>query len=222
MSSQSTSYVQTTLGMKWLLYIASVLVLLIGLTLFLFPGRTDTLFSWTVNRPLTAAFLGAAYLAAFVLEFLSARESLWARARVAVPAVLLFTILTLVATLLHIGKFHFGPAFSLFTQAGTWVWLLVYAIVPVTMSVLLVLQPRVPGIDPPRHAPMPGWIRLAFSFQAAVMLLLGITLFIVPKQTADVFWPWLLSPLTGRAMGPGSWGSGWLPATSPGRMTGPG
>ena len=201
MSSQSQSYVQTTVGMKWLLYIASALVLLIGLTLFLFPGRTDTLFSWTVNPPLTAAFLGAAYLAAFVLEFLSAREVLWSRARLAVPAVLLFTLLTLVATLLHIDKFHFGPAFSLFTQAGTWVWLLVYAIVPVAMLVLLVLQLRVPGIVPPRAAPMPGWIRLVFAIQSAVMVLLGIALFVAPAVTAEVFWPWQLSALTGRAIG---------------------
>jgi hypothetical protein len=187
--------------MKWLLYIASVLVLLIGLTLFLFPERTDTLFSWTVNPPLTAAFLGAAYLAAFTLEFLSARESLWARARVAVPAVLLFTILTLVATLLHIGKFHFGPDSSLFTQAGTWVWLLIYALVPVAMSVALVLQLRVPGIDPPRLAPMPSWIRIVFTNQSVLMVLLGIALFVAPVRIAEMFWPWQLSALTGRAIG---------------------
>ena len=108
--------------------------------------------------PLTAAFLGAAYLSAFVIEFLSARETLWARARIAVPAVLLFTILTLVATILHIDKFHFGGEFRLITQAGTWVWMLVYAIVPVAMSVLLVQQLCLefreregPGIVLPNH-----------------------------------------------------------------------
>jgi hypothetical protein len=201
MSSQSKAVVQTTVGMKLLLYLASALVLAVGLTLFLFPEKTDTLFSWTINPALTAAFLGAAYLAAFVLEFLGARETIWARARVAVPAVLIFTVLTLVATLLHIGKFHFGPEFSLLTQAGTWVWLLVYAIVPVAMAVLLVLQLRTPGIDPPRTAPLPGSIRLVFICQAAVAITLGIALFVVPTQTAELIWSWLLTPLTGRAVG---------------------
>jgi hypothetical protein len=201
MSNRSQPYRQLMAGMKWLLYIASVLVLAVGLTLFLFPARTDTLFSWTVNPALTAAFLGAAYLSAFVLEFLGARETLWARARVAVPAVLIFTLLTLIATLLHIDKFHFGPAFSLWTQAGTWVWLLVYALVPVAMILFLVLQLRQPGIDPPTSAPMPGWIRSVFIFQAAVMIPLGIALFVLPKQTADLVWPWSLTPLTGRAIG---------------------
>ena len=181
--------------------LAAALVLAVGLTLFLFPGRTDTLFSWTVNPALTAAFLGAAYLSAFVLEFLAARETLWARARVAVPAVLLFTFLTLIATLLHIDKFHFGSVFGLFTQAGTWVWLLVYALVPVAMAVLWVLQSRAPGIDPPRTAPLAGWLRAVFYVQAAVMVVLGIALFLVPKQTADLVWPWTLTPLTGRAIG---------------------
>jgi hypothetical protein len=187
--------------MKLLLYVASVLVLMVGASLFLFPHRTDTLFSWTVNPALTAAFLGAAYWSAFVLEFLAARETLWARARIAVPAVLLFTFLTLIATLLHIDKFHFGPAFSLLTQAGTWVWLLVYALVPVAMAVLLVLQVRKPGIDPPRDAAIPGWIRLVFNAQAAIMILLGIALFVMPKPTAELIWPWTLTPLTGRAIG---------------------
>jgi hypothetical protein len=43
--------------------------------------------------PLTAAVLGAGYWASFALELLSARERHWARTRVAVPAVLLFSTL---------------------------------------------------------------------------------------------------------------------------------
>jgi hypothetical protein len=56
--------------------------------------QTETYFAWTIHPPLTAAVLGAGYWASFVLELLSARERLWARTRVAVPAVLLFSTLT--------------------------------------------------------------------------------------------------------------------------------
>ena len=104
LSSQSQASSQTSIGLKRLLLLASALVFIIGFPLYLFPGHTDILFSWTVNPPLTAAFLGAAYLSSCILEFLSARESTWARARVGIPAVLLFTALTLVATLMHIGN----------------------------------------------------------------------------------------------------------------------
>jgi hypothetical protein len=60
---------------------------------------------------------------------------------VAVPAVLLFSTLTLAVTLLHADRFHFHSP-RLVTRAGTWVWLLIYAGVPVAMSWLLVAQQR--------------------------------------------------------------------------------
>ena len=49
---------QTTRPMRWLLMVAAALVLAIGIPLVLVPTETDTFFSWTVNPPLTAAFLG--------------------------------------------------------------------------------------------------------------------------------------------------------------------
>ena len=48
-----------TKGMRWLLLVASVLVFIIGIPLFLLSGQTDRYFAWTVSVPLTAAFLGA-------------------------------------------------------------------------------------------------------------------------------------------------------------------
>ena len=191
----------TTPGMRWLLVAASLLVLTIGTPLFLVPTETEALFSWTVNPPLTAAFLGAAYWAAFLLEYLSSRERIWARARMAVPAVLAFTVLTLVVTLIHLDKFHFGSDISAFTQTITWVWLLVYAIVPMVMAGLWVSQIRTAGEEPLRHAPMPRWMRRALAGQAAVMLPLGLALLVAPTSVAGALWPWSLSALTGRAIG---------------------
>jgi hypothetical protein len=65
---------ETTSGMRYLLVVASFLVLTIGTLLFILPGNTGSLFTWTVNPPLTAAFLGAGYWASFVLEFQCSRE----------------------------------------------------------------------------------------------------------------------------------------------------
>src|SRR6059058_1539621 len=91
-----------------LLYAASTLVFLAGLQLTVFTDQTDTYFAWTIHPPLTAAFLGAAYWAAVPVELIAARETVWAKARVAVPAIWLFTTLTLVATLVHFDRFHFS------------------------------------------------------------------------------------------------------------------
>ena len=63
----------TTIWMRGLLAIAGLLVLTIGLPLYLVPQNSDAYFSWSVS-PLSAAFLGGAYLSAAVIEASAARE----------------------------------------------------------------------------------------------------------------------------------------------------
>src|SRR2546423_11959349 len=63
-------------------------LLVVGLPLVVAPARTDRYFSWTMDVPLTAAFLGASYWTAAVFTLLSAREREWARARSVMPGVL--------------------------------------------------------------------------------------------------------------------------------------
>src|SRR5437764_860130 len=99
-------------GMRLLLRLASVLVAVAGIQLFVFTAQTDQFFAWTIAPTETAVFLGAAYWAVSAMEFAASRQETWSRARITVPAVLLFTVLTLVATLIHLDKFHLGPAFS--------------------------------------------------------------------------------------------------------------
>lgn len=202
---------QTTDAMRWLLLVAAVLVFVIGAPLFLFPDRTAFLFSWTVNPPITAAFLGAAYLAAGVIEFRASQDTDWTSARIAVPAVWVFTTLTLVATLLHIDKFHFGPDFAGFTQFVTWVWLAVYALVPLVMGALWLMQARRSGTSPAHTAPLPGWMSAVLWTQAALMLALGAALFLFPASV-KALWPWALSALTARAIGAWLMGIGTLAA----------
>src|SRR5213594_127357 len=146
--------------MRWLLYAASALVFLAGLQLTVFTEQTATYFAWTISPPLTAAFLGASYWAAVPVEVIAARQSTWASARVAVPAIWLFTTLTLVATLLHFDKFHFSST-TQSAQGAAWFWLAIYAGVPVAMLIIWMLQLRKPGGDPPRGPPALMWMRSA-------------------------------------------------------------
>ncbi|HUF38038.1 MAG TPA: hypothetical protein VMN57_05905 [Anaerolineales bacterium] len=195
---------QTTPAMRRMLLLAAILVVIIGMSAFSLPTRTGVYFSWTIGSPLTAAFLGGSYLAAFVLELLASREKLWANARVAVPAVFLFTALTLVVTLLHLDIFHFdSPHWN--TVAGTWTWLFVYLLVPFILGALWLMQSRLGGGDPARAAPLPGWARAGLRMQGIVMALAGLLLLVAPTAVATA-WPWPLTPLTGRAIG--AWGIG--------------
>jgi hypothetical protein len=200
MESKHASDLRTvTRGMRWMLLVASGLVFTVGIQLYLLTEQTDRYFAWTINPPLTAAFLGAGYWASFAMEYLAGRKRFWAHARIAVPAVLIFTTLTLIATLLHLDRFHLNDP-SLVTRSAAWVWLVVYALVPPLMALLLVFQLRVPGADPPRQAPLPRWIHATLLFHAIVMLPLGAALFLAPQTTAPL-WPWMLTPLTARAVG---------------------
>jgi hypothetical protein len=107
--------------------------------------------------------------------------------------VLLFTVLTLVFTLVHIGKFHLDPQnHALYTVVLTWVWIAVYIMVPLLLTVLLVLQLRAPGGDPPRRHPLPLWLRGLLVLQALVMLLVGALLIAMPSTVAP-FWPWMMT-----------------------------
>src|SRR5690242_5541948 len=185
-------------GMRWLLFTASVLVLLAGFQLFVFTERTGTFFAWTIANPLAAAFLGAGYWASVSIEALAGRQRLWANARIAVPSVFVFTVLTLVATLLHLGQLHLGGQFATGTRIVTVAWIAIYILVPVLMLIVLAVQARTRGIDPPRSAPLPVWLYGVLAAQAIVFLAVGIALFTAPRQAAPL-WPWNLTPLVAQA-----------------------
>jgi len=185
--------------MRRLLYAAAALVLLAGLDLFILTDHTDWYFAWTIKPGLTAAFLGAGYLGAFFLEFLAAREREWARARIAVPAVLGFTVLTLVVTIIHRDRFHFHSPHPV-ARFWTWAWLAIYVLVPIIMVVLLVVQAKAQGTDPPRRRTIGGWGVVTLAVEGGVLLAVGAILLVSPSRAAS-WWPWALTPLTGRAIG---------------------
>jgi hypothetical protein len=73
------------------------LTVLSTVSLFVLADRTDQYFAWTINPPLTAAFLGGGYAAGFVLVVLTMRERVWARARIAYATGCVFVWVTLLA-----------------------------------------------------------------------------------------------------------------------------
>lgn len=186
-------------AMRWLLYAASGLVFLAGFQLFVLTEQTATTFAWTIANPLTAATLGAAYWSSVPVEFLAARERPWARARIAVPGVWTFTTLTLLLTLAHFGTFHFSSP-DVLPRAAAYLWLGIYAGVPVAMILAAVLQRRVPGGDPPRELPLAPWLRGIFVVVGAGMATTGLALLIAPDSVRAA-WPWTLTALTARAIG---------------------
>lgn len=192
------TYRSLSSGMRALLWVAGALVALAGLQLFLLSEVTDRFFAWTINPPLTAAFLGASYWASVFFEWGAARARFWSYARIAVPTVFVFTVLTLVVTVIHLDKFHFGAEFEPITRLLTWAWLAIYLIVPLLMATLWFRQSRIGGEDPPRERPVPTWLSFLVGAQAVVLAGVGVWLLVTPTT---VPWPWELTALTGRAIG---------------------
>jgi hypothetical protein len=172
----------------------AALALMAGFLLLPLAEHTDRWFSWTIQPPLTAAWLGAAYWAAFVLLAWTARQGTWPAARAALPPVFTIAVLLLAATLLHLEKFDLDSLFG-------WFWLVVYCLVPPALAVLVWQQVRSGGAEAGVSGPeLPGGLRLALGLQAIVLVALGVALFAAPAE-ADSLWPWALTPLTARAVG---------------------
>lgn len=167
--------------------------------LLVLAPQTDRLFSWTIQPPLSAAFLGAGYGAGCVLSLLAFRSRSWADARLALVTVLLFSVLTLAATILHLDRFHLSAP-GVPARFAAWVWLVVYVAVPFALAAVVLLQGRRagPAASASRALPLP--LVLVLGLLGAVMVALGVCLFFAPAVGARV-WPWPLTPLTARMTG---------------------
>jgi hypothetical protein len=181
--------------LRWAFSVIAALVFLVGIPLILLASRTDDYFAWTINPPLTAAYLGGVYWAACAGLLAAARKQLWADARSIVPAAFTFTTLTTIATFIHLDKFHTG-------SPRAWSWIAVYVLTPPVLVILWIRQQRVAGEDPPRLMPYAPWVRVLMAADFVVALGVGGALYLFPEDAKDV-WPWALTPLTGRAVGAG-------------------
>lgn len=180
------------LGMRLLLWTVVVLAALAGFVLFVFSDRTDRLFAWTIEPPISAAFLGAAYLSASLMAYLCVRPGRWRDARPMAVGIATVTPLLLAVTLVHHAKFR------LTVFAGV-AWLVVYASLTVLTPILIAIQ-----IRGRRSRPKPP---IQVETALVLLLALGLCVFgglllLSPGSSSSV-WPWHLTTLTARAIG--SW-----------------
>ena len=122
-----TAYTRAVaLGIVPFLVVASVM-------LYLLPTRTEQLFAWTIAPPISAMFLGSAYVGGLVFFLHVVRAARWEQVKYGFPAVLLFSILLAIATVLHWDRFHFGHVSFI-------VWATLYFLTPVLVAAVLAVQ----------------------------------------------------------------------------------
>jgi len=171
-----------TRELRAVLWVFAALALVAGFLLFGLAKETDRFFSWTIQPPLTAAFMGAAYWAAFVLIGWAARTATWEQARPVLVPVTTIAVLLLVATLIHLDKFDFDSIFG-------WFWTIVYCSVPPLLVLLVWMQSRRPAAPQPPGRPVPAPLRAVLVGQGLVMGVIGAVMYVAPS-TADDLWPW--------------------------------
>ncbi len=194
-------------GVRALLVPFVVLASLGAIQLYLFPNDTDRFFAWTLRPSLSAMFMGAGYAAGVLLTILSYRRRAWAVTRTATLTIFVFTLFMLVATFLHIDKMHLG-ADVLTARLAAWLWVLVYVTVTPALLVIIVVQGRQPGVDPPRSRPLPRGLRAVLGVTGVALLTVGLVMFASPTSAAE-FWPWEVTPLAARALASWLVAIGW-------------
>ncbi len=177
---------------------AGGLAVVAGPVLYFFPYDTASYFAWTIQHPLTPVFMGAAYFAG-IGNLLAVREDRWSLARVQLPAIIVFSSLMLVATLLHTSIFNWSHPVA-------WAWLAVYVISPIAAAIVFFQMER--GFRAPRFESrqLPRGFSILMAVAGAIQALAGLALFLFPGQAAPL-WAWSLTPLTSRVIG-GWWLSG--------------
>jgi hypothetical protein len=178
----------TRLGV-WVLF---VLAAANGLFLYLFAGRADTDYAWSIKPPVSAAFIGAGFLAgtlATALVLFGTRR--WRSLQTLPPALWVLATALAAATVIHHDRFKFD-------YAPTWVWALVYAGVPFAVPVLVHRQRRTaesrPAADPKLRS-----IRILSAVIGGVLAVGAIALYAAPAELGK-HWPWMLTPLLGRVV----------------------
>ncbi len=193
---------QTSTAMGRLVVPFTVLASLGAIQLYVFPNDTDRFFAWTLLPQLSATFMGAGFAAGVVLTVLSFRRQPWAITRTAAITIFVFVAVMTFATFAHLDRMHLESDITT-ARLAAWLWTVVYVIVPPALLVLIVLQRKMRGEDPPRVRPLPNPLRGVLAGIGGLMVIAGLGLLVMPVSM-DAVWPWELTTLVGRAL------SAWL------------
>jgi hypothetical protein len=177
---------------KLVLLGAGGLAIVAGPILYLFPNDTGTYFAWTIQHPLTPVFMGASYFAG-IGNLIAVWENRWSLARVQLPAILMFTVTMLLATLLDLSIFNWSHPVA-------WAWLGVYLVSPLAAGLVMLRGERDYEATETQAQRLPGTFTPVMYALAFLSGLLGLFLFLAPERAAS-FWAWSITPLTGRVIG---------------------
>ncbi len=170
--------------------------------LIVLPTRTESLFFWTIQPPISAALFGALYLGGAVVVSLAAWRKAWEPARFLVPILVTAGVLITGVTLLHLDKFAPGLRLGY--------WLVVYIGAPLLALLISVDQER-RGADWQAAVPVRPVIRTLATVTGAILIVAAVLIIFWP-QVVVANWPWPTGVLMVRIFAAwfGAFGAGLL------------
>ncbi len=181
---------------RWMFLPLVPLTAVFGALLVFAPGHTAQYWAWTIRPSMSAVWVGAGYTFGACAISTMLVLNRWRTAILATVATIPFAYAMIVATLLHLDRFPTG-------SVRFWVWLVIYAVLPLGLPVILLRNRRAdPGVGPGDQL-LPRWLGRAVGAVGVLIDGYGLALFLVPETVSQV-WPWPLTPLMAQVV------AGWL------------
>jgi hypothetical protein len=158
------------------------------------PRMTEILFVWTINPVINARLVGVMYFNALLLIGIGLFQTNWARVRIIMVVITLFSILATLLTFFFLKPFLAHPWFHL-----TY-WLSMYLVLFFTAPYVFVTQEKKYGGRLPIQIALNNKARLLAGVALLFSLVCSLAL-IFRVDVVNQYWPWTLPPLVGGLIG---------------------
>ncbi len=158
------------------------------------PHMTETLFVWTIKPAINARLIGVMYANALILIAIGVFQTSWARVRVIMVVITLFSILATLLTFVYLKPFLAHPWFHL-----TY-WLGMYFILFFAAPIVFVTHEKKYGGRLPVTVPLNTASRLLAAVLLLANLIISLGLFFRIDFVNQLL-PWTLPPLVGGLIG---------------------
>jgi len=175
--SEATNPPISTL-LRVLTFIEVVVLFIAGFGLFIAPKLIGPLWPWEL-LPFNARFLGAVYAAACIAAVMQTGYARWSPARVVTPMIFIFTAIIIALSFVYINVFDFQ-------RWETWVWFILYFILPINAAYHLWLYRALPPVS---NTPLTPQAKMILNVQTVILGLYGIALIVLPS-VAKMIWSW--------------------------------
>lgn len=158
------------------------------------PNLTEILFVWTIKPVINARLIGVMYSNAMLLVIFSAFQTKWAKVRINLVVITLFSIFATLLTFVYLKPFLAHPWYHL-----TY-WLTMYLILFFAAPYVFITHERKHGGRLPVEVPLSIGARLSAGIFALTSLVCGLGL-LFNIELVNQYWPWTLPPLVGGLIG---------------------